>query len=61
MLDTSPRWFSAAVQRGGGLVFRELSVTEQSYQTVLSVIEDDLPVGEAAAEARVTRQFCTRG
>jgi transposase len=37
-------------------VFRELSVTEQRYQAVLSVIEDDLQVGEAAAKTGVTRQ-----
>jgi transposase len=37
-------------------VFRELSVAEQRYQTVLSVIEDDLRVGEAAVKAGVTRQ-----
>jgi hypothetical protein len=37
-------------------VFRELSVTEQRYQAVLSVIEDGLQVSEAAAKAGVTRQ-----
>jgi transposase InsO family protein len=37
-------------------VFRELSVAEQRYQAVLSVIEDGLAVGEAAAKAEVTRQ-----
>ena len=38
MLDTSPRWSSAAVQQSEevGPVFRELSVAEQRYQTVLS-------------------------
>jgi transposase len=37
-------------------VFRELSVAEQRYQAVLAVIEDGLPVTEAAAKAGVTRQ-----
>jgi transposase-like protein len=37
-------------------VFRELSVTEQRYQAVLSVIEDGLQVSEAAVKAGVTRQ-----
>jgi hypothetical protein len=37
-------------------VFRELSVTEQRYQAVLSVIEGRLQIGEAAAKAGVTRQ-----
>jgi hypothetical protein len=37
-------------------VSRELSVTEQRYQAVLSVIEDDLPVSEAAAKVGVTRR-----
>jgi transposase-like protein len=37
-------------------VFRELSVTEQRYQAVLSVIEDGLQVSEAAAKAGVTPQ-----
>jgi transposase InsO family protein len=37
-------------------VFRELSVAEQRYQAVLSVIEDGLQVTEAAAKAGVTRQ-----
>ena len=37
-------------------MFRELSVTEQRYQAVLSVIEDGLQVSEAAAKAGVTRQ-----
>jgi transposase InsO family protein len=37
-------------------VFRELSMTEQRYQAVLSVIEDGLQVSEAAAKAGVTRQ-----
>jgi transposase InsO family protein len=37
-------------------VFRELSVTEQRYQAVLSVIEDGLQIGEAAAKVGVTRQ-----
>jgi transposase len=37
-------------------VFRELSVAEQRYQAVLTVIEDGLQVTEAAAKAGVTRQ-----
>jgi transposase InsO family protein len=37
-------------------VFRELSVAEQRYQAVLSVIEDGLQVSEAAAKSGVTRQ-----
>ena len=37
-------------------MFRELSVAEQRYQAVLSVIEDGLQVGEAAAKVGVTRQ-----
>src|SRR3954451_24816334 len=58
MVDTSPRWFSAAAQQQprGGPVFRELSVAEQRYQAVLSVIENGLQVTEAAAKAGVTRQ-----
>src|SRR3954469_24815326 len=57
MLDTSPRWSSAAgSSRGGGPVFRELSVAEQRYQAVLAVIEDGLQVTEAAAKAGVARQ-----
>src|SRR3954471_3338781 len=57
MVDTSPRRSSAAgSSRGGGPVFRELSVAEQRYQAVLAVIEDGLQVTEAAAKAGVTRQ-----
>ena len=41
-------------------MFRELSVAEQRYQAVLSVIEDGLQVTEAAAEARMTRQALRR-
>ena len=37
-------------------MFRELSVAEQRYQAVLSVIEDGLQVTEAAAKAGVSRQ-----
>jgi hypothetical protein len=51
MLGTSPRWSWAAGSRGGGPVFRELSVAEQRYQAVLTVIEDGLQVTEAAAKA----------
>ncbi len=37
-------------------MFRELSVAEQRYQAVLTVIEDGLQITEAAAKAGVTRQ-----
>jgi transposase len=35
---------------------RELSVAEQRYQALLSVIEDGLSVNEAAAKVGVSRQ-----
>jgi transposase InsO family protein len=41
---------------GVGRVLRELSVAEQRYQAVLSVVEDGLSVTEAAAKAGVSRQ-----
>jgi transposase len=49
---------SAAVGwcEGVGRVLRELSVAEQRYQAVLSVIEDGLSVTGAAAKAGVSRQ-----
>lgn len=51
MLGTSPRRFSAAAcSRGGGPVYRELSVAEQRHQAVLAGIEDGLGVTEAAAK-----------
>jgi transposase len=58
MLDTLSRFPSACVwgPRGVGRVFRELSVSEQRYQAVLTVIEDGLSVTEAAAKAGVSRQ-----
>jgi len=39
-----------------GQVFRELSVVEQRYQSVLAVIEDGLSVTEVAAKVGVSRQ-----
>jgi transposase InsO family protein len=43
-------------REGVGRVLRELTVTEQRYQAVLTVIEDGLAVTEAAAKAGVSRQ-----
>src|SRR5687767_2352947 len=57
MLDTSPAGPRLRCSsRGGGPVFRELSVAEQRYQAVLAVIEGGLQITEAAAKAGVTRQ-----
>jgi hypothetical protein len=49
MLDTSSRRSRVRVSRGGGPVFRELSVAEHRHQAVLAVIEDGVPISEVAA------------
>jgi len=56
ILDTWSLPGLGLLAEGVGLVLRELSVAEQRYQAVLSVIEDGLSVTEAAAKAGVSRQ-----